>query len=354
MDPHDIPPMGGHPTETESSPLESWGLLSSSTTTHQSHYQTSSSIPELLRLEPYSTASAAQGRPLQGHLAAQQQQQSDQLQQLSSLIPRGHLTEPSVIPYPSNFHSASLSVAPVNYQPHQIQEILAHPRFEELVRAIFFGRQIGEDPEKQRLIAEQHKKTMDSIMRARIDVQALQRPTGGGGSNQQDLDTLLRNYLKLVQGLNQELTITQNEANSACAMFEQQIRAITNSATQLEGPVALSSSDEDHLRGALKRKYGDQIKQLSEEFRRKKKKGKLPVNATDVLRNWWDNNLAWPYPSEDEKRTLAVQTNLNATQINNWFINQRKRHWHKFFKDGRLPQSPEEATEILKNQGVIP
>ena len=76
-------------------------------------------------------------------------------------------------------------------------------------------------------------------------------------------------------------------------------------------------------------RYSDQIQHLSEEFRRKRKKGKLPVNATDVLRGWWEKNLAWPYPSEDEKRALAGQTDLSATQINNWFINQRKRHWHK-------------------------
>jgi len=113
----------------------------------------------------------------------------------------------------------------------------------------------------------------------------------------------------------------------------------------MEGPVALSATDEDHLRQVLKRKYAQcldrngvtlkdhryssQIQQLNEEFRRKRKKGKLPIDATDVLRRWWDNNLAWPYPSEDEKRALADETDLSPTQINNWFINQRKRHWHK-------------------------
>lgn len=114
-------------------------------------------------------------------------QQSDQLPQLSSLLPRSHLTEPSVIPYPSNFNSASLSVTPSSLPANQIQEIMAHPRFEELVRAIFYGRQIGEDPEKQRGIAEQHKKTMDSILRARMEFQSLQRSP----SANPDLDLLL-------------------------------------------------------------------------------------------------------------------------------------------------------------------
>ena len=30
---------------------------------------------------------------------------------------------------------------------------------------------------------------------------------------------------------------------------------------------------------------------------------------------------------EDEKAKLAEMTGLDQKQINNWFINQRKRHW---------------------------
>nr|POF10325.1 homeobox protein sbh1 [Quercus suber] len=39
----------------------------------------------------------------------------------------------------------------------------------------------------------------------------------------------------------------------------------------------------------------------------------------------------WPYPSvpitESQKLALAESTGLDLKQINNWFINQRKRHW---------------------------
>lgn len=32
-------------------------------------------------------------------------------------------------------------------------------------------------------------------------------------------------------------------------------------------------------------------------------------------------------PQEEEKNMLSATTGLDQKQINNWFINQRKRHW---------------------------
>ncbi len=36
-------------------------------------------------------------------------------------------------------------------------------------------------------------------------------------------------------------------------------------------------------------------------------------------------NAQHPYPTEDEKRSIASQTNLTLLQVNNWFINARRR-----------------------------
>ena len=105
---------------------------------------------------------------------------------------------------------------------------------------------------------------------------------------------------------------------------------------------------EDDLRKSLKRKYATSISSLRDEFLRKRKKGKLPTDATEALKKWWSDNVVWPYPSEDDKRALSKSTNLSATQINNWFINQRKRHWHKLFKGVTQPASEEEAAVALR------
>ncbi|CAI9532866.1 unnamed protein product, partial [Staurois parvus] len=36
-------------------------------------------------------------------------------------------------------------------------------------------------------------------------------------------------------------------------------------------------------------------------------------------------DIPHPYPTEDEKRQIAAQTNLTLLQVNNWFINARRR-----------------------------
>jgi hypothetical protein len=66
---------------------------------------------------------------------------------------------------------------------------------------------------------------------------------------------------------------------------------------------------------------------LKLEFSKKKKKGKLPREARQALLDWWNVHNKWPYPTEGDKISLAEETGLDQKQINNWFINQRKRHW---------------------------
>lgn len=87
------------------------------------------------------------------------------------------------------------------------------------------------------------------------------------------------------------------------------------------------TSEDRALKEKLLRKYSKYISSLKHEFSNKKKKGKLPKEARQVLLDWWNIHYRWPYPTEADKISLAESTGLDQKQINNWFINQRKRHW---------------------------
>uniref|UniRef100_A0A8C6LAL7 Pbx/knotted 1 homeobox 2 n=1 Tax=Nothobranchius furzeri TaxID=105023 RepID=A0A8C6LAL7_NOTFU len=63
----------------------------------------------------------------------------------------------------------------------------------------------------------------------------------------------------------------------------------------------------------------------TEDKKSKNKRGVLPKHATNIMRSWLFQHLMHPYPTEDEKRQIAAQTNLTLLQVNNWFINARRR-----------------------------
>ncbi|KAI0511548.1 hypothetical protein KFK09_012178 [Dendrobium nobile] len=98
-------------------------------------------------------------------------------------------------------------------------------------------------------------------------------------------------------------------------------------ADALENQVSSSRSPEVELKEFLFRKYSGYLCNLRTEFSKKKKKGKLPREARLTLLDWWKSHYKWPYPTDDEKAKLVEFTGLDQKQINNWFINQRKRHW---------------------------
>nr|CUS20077.1 homothorax-2 [Pholcus phalangioides] len=56
-----------------------------------------------------------------------------------------------------------------------------------------------------------------------------------------------------------------------------------------------------------------------------KKRGIFPKVATNIMRAWLFQHLTHPYPSEDQKKQLAQDTGLTILQVNNWFINARRR-----------------------------
>lgn len=59
--------------------------------------------------------------------------------------------------------------------------------------------------------------------------------------------------------------------------------------------------------------------------KRQKKRGIFSKAATNILRAWLFQHLQHPYPSEEQKKQLGAETGLTILQVNNWFINARRR-----------------------------
>ncbi|EOA84502.1 uncharacterized protein SETTUDRAFT_20039 [Exserohilum turcica Et28A] len=57
----------------------------------------------------------------------------------------------------------------------------------------------------------------------------------------------------------------------------------------------------------------------------RKRRGNLPKEATNLLKDWFAANRQSPYPTEDQKMELCNRTGLSLNQVSNWFINARRR-----------------------------
>lgn len=56
-------------------------------------------------------------------------------------------------------------------------------------------------------------------------------------------------------------------------------------------------SDDQDIKDKLLRRFGSHISSLKLEFSKKKKKGKLPREARQILLSWWNVHYKWPYPT---------------------------------------------------------
>ncbi|KAF3320480.1 homeobox protein [Carex littledalei] len=161
-----------------------------------------------------------------------------------------------------------------------------------------------------------------------------------------ELDQFMEAYHEMLVKYREELTRPLQEAMEFLRRVETQLNSLSLSNRSLR-ILSTGSSEEDQegsggetelpeidahgvdqeLKHHLLKKYSGYLSSLKQELSKKKKKGKLPKDARQQLLNWWEMHYKWPYPSETQKMALAESTGLDLKQINNWFINQRKRHW---------------------------
>ncbi|XP_042498426.1 homeobox protein HD1-like isoform X2 [Macadamia integrifolia] len=264
----------------------------------------------------------------------------------------------------------SVSLAISAEQQRQLKaEIATHPLYEQLLAAHvgclrvatpidhlpFIDMQLGQAHHLLRSYASLHH----------------HQPTALSPHERQDLDNFLEQYLLVLysfkEQLQQHVRVHAVEAVMACREIEQSFQALTG-ATLGGGTGATMSDDEDdevqtdggldqtgpdgfdmtgfgpllpteserslmervrqELKIELKQGFRSRIEDVREEILRKRRAGKLPGDTTSVLKNWWQQHSKWPYPTEDDKAKLVEETGLQLKQINNWFINQRKRNWH--------------------------
>ncbi|XP_031500160.1 homeobox protein knotted-1-like 6 isoform X1 [Nymphaea colorata] len=214
-------------------------------------------------------------------------------------------------------------------------KIASHPRYPSLVEAYIECRKVGAPPEIASVLEE---------IRRENDASKVSAATGCFGADP-ELDEFMESYFEILERYKSDLTKPFEEATTFLNRIERKLRNLCSERTQRNSDEQAESSDDElsggeidvrdaplrgqerELKDKLLRKYSGYLSSLRQEFSKKKKKGKLPKEATQTLLDWWNLHYKWPYPTEADKIALAESTGLDQKQINNWFINQRKRHW---------------------------
>ncbi|XP_066396693.1 homeobox protein rough sheath 1-like [Miscanthus floridulus] len=241
-------------------------------------------------------------------------------------------------PYANKHAGAEMSAA----EAEAIKaKIVAHPQYSALLAAYLDCQKVGAPPDVlERLTA----------MAAKLDA----RPPGRHEPRDPELDQFMEAYCNMLVKYREELTRPIDEAMEFLKRVEAQLDSISGggsssarlsltdgksegvgsseddmdpSGRENDPPEIDPRAEDKELKYQLLKKYSGYLSSLRQEFSKKKKKGKLPKEARQKLLHWWELHYKWPYPSETEKIALAESTGLDQKQINNWFINQRKRHW---------------------------
>ncbi|XP_050363545.1 homeobox protein knotted-1-like 2 [Argentina anserina] len=228
-------------------------------------------------------------------------------------------------------------------------KIIAHPHYSNLLQAYMDCQRVGAPSE---VVARLSVARQEFEVRQRSAVSSRD-----ASSKDPELDQFMEAYYDMLVKYREELTRPIQEAMDFMRKIETQLNMLGNdsnstplrifSACALDKCDGNVSSEEEQdnsggetevaeidpraedreLKNHLLRKYSGYLSSLKQELSKKKKKGKLPKDARQKLLSWWELHYKWPYPSESEKVALAESTGLDQKQINNWFINQRKRHW---------------------------
>lgn len=221
-------------------------------------------------------------------------------------------------------------------------QIAKHPGYPDLVAAYIECQKVGAPPETASLLEE---------------IRREKHTFGGCGSQigaDPELDNFMESYRQILQRFKDELSKPFNEATMFLSNIQSQLSNLCEdheavgansyqeemmgyreiddeerpeSCKQNSCGVGAAVDQQFELKEMLLKKYSGYVTMLKTEFLKKRKKVELPKPARAALLEWWNRHYIWPYPTEEEKVKLSAETGLDQKQINNWFVNQRKRHW---------------------------
>ncbi|KAL8040745.1 hypothetical protein ABFX02_10G118600 [Erythranthe guttata] len=249
-------------------------------------------------------------------------------------------------------------------------DILSHPLYEQLLSAHVTCLRIATPVDQLPGIDGQLSQSHQLVAKYSL----LGHGHGQLPLDDKDLDNFMTHYVLLLSSfkeqLQQHVRVHAMEAVMACWELEQSFQTLTGVAPSEGTGATMSDDDEDmhadsdiqinlfdesfdgpdnmgfgplvptetersliervkhELKHDLKQGYKEKIVDIREEILRKRRAGKLPGDTTSVLKAWWQSHSKWPYPTEEDKARLVQETGLHLKQINNWFINQRKRNWN--------------------------
>jgi hypothetical protein len=127
---------------------------------------------------------------------------------------------------------------------------------------------------------------------------------------------------KLQAGLDTEAMLLQEETKKY--QYHQQA---------IRGPVTRSLTGRSAQIGKRTKRLSKQKKSLKQQHQQQRhKREKTSPTSQKLLKDWLFSHSTCPYPNEEEKEELCVKTHLTLQQLNNWFINARRRilpNYHK-------------------------
>ncbi|XP_057774570.1 homeobox protein knotted-1-like 6 [Salvia miltiorrhiza] len=216
--------------------------------------------------------------------------------------------------------SASVNVQNQRDEDEMKAKIASHPSYSKLLHAYIDCQKVGAPPEIVSVLDEMRRENPDTVsVCTELDPQ---------------LDEFMETYRHILVKYKSDLSRPFDEATSFLNEIQTQLLNLCNDEAAvwsdeelMEQQDAETKREDRLLKEKLVRMYGSHISSLKLEFSKKKKKGKLPKEGRQSLLAWWNLHSKWPYPTEADKIALAEMTGLDQKQINNWFINQRKRHW---------------------------